>query len=152
MVKECYGYIQQHKMWVAWIPHTSNVSTVLCRVCSDPARGLYSIPVGCSGEDLSDEFCIAGGEGEDCGWFRSPRESKQRQSMTSDACARRTVLCGSGIEMRATRYLRAPKTEIVYARVKLDEMRTSVVPNEGLSKAKRNMSAECTVEVEPSRE
>jgi hypothetical protein len=32
--------------------------------------------------------------------------------------------------------------EIVYARVKLDEIRTSVVPSEGLSKAKRNISAD----------
>ena len=62
--------------------------------------------------------------------------------MTSDACASRTLLCGSAAEMSATRYLRAPRTEIVYARVKLDEMRTRVDPNEGLSKAKRNISAE----------
>ena len=61
--------------------------------------------------------------------------------MTSYACARRTLLCGSGVEISATRYLRAPRTETVYARVELDEIRTRVVPNEGLSRAKRNMSA-----------
>lgn len=61
--------------------------------------------------------------------------------MTSDACAKSISLFGSGIEMSATRYLRAPKTEIVYARVKLDEIKTSVDPSEGLSNAKLNMSA-----------
>lgn len=79
---------------------------------------------------------MAGGEGDCCGWLTLPRESRQRQSMSSEACAKRTLLCGSATEMSATRYLRAPRTEIVYARVKLDEMRTSVAPSEGLSKAK----------------
>ena len=37
--------------------------------------------------------------------------------------------------MSATRYLRALREETVYPRVELDEMRTSVVPGEGLSKA-----------------
>ena len=103
---------------------------------------LCSILIRFSGLDLVDEFCIAGGEGGGRGRFVVPRESKQRQSMTSDACARRTSLCGSGGEMSATRYLRAAKTETVYARVKLDEMSTSVVPSGGLSKAKRNMSTD----------
>ena len=124
------------------ILRTSSVSTMLCRKAVEPAWGLYPIPVGCSGVDAADEFCVAGGEEGRCARFALPRESRQRQSMTSDACARRTSLCGSAAEMSATRYLRAPRTETVYARVKLDEIRTRVVPSEGLSKAKRNISAD----------
>jgi hypothetical protein len=73
---------------------------------------------------------MAGGEGEGGRWFTLSPESRRCQSMTSYACARRALLCGSGVEISATRYLRAPRTEIGYARLKLDEMRTSVVPNE----------------------
>lgn len=97
--------------------------------------GVCSTPVGYSGKDLFDEVCVPGRKGIGQGSFTLPRERRQRQSMTSDACARRTLLRGSGIEMRAMRYLRAPRREVVYARVELDEMRTSVVPSEGLSKA-----------------
>lgn len=105
---------------------------------------MCSIPVGCSGEDPSDEFCIAGtgGEGPGRGWFMFPHERRQHQSMTSDACARRTLLCGFGTDTSATRYLRAPRMDTVYARVGLDEISTRVVPNDGLSKAKRNISAD----------
>ena len=131
-----------HDISPKWIPRTSSVSVILCKEAEEPALGLYSIPVEYSGVDAADEFCIAGGEGEGCGWFVLTRESRQHQSMTSDACAMRILLCGSAVEMSATRYLRAPRTESVYARAKLDEIRTRVLPSEGLSKAKRNISAD----------
>ena len=91
---------------------------------------------------MPDEFCMAGGELGGCGFLEFPGEIKKRQSITSDACATRTLLCGSGIEMSTTRYLRIPRTETVYARVKLEEMRTIVDSDDGLSMAKRNMSAD----------
>jgi hypothetical protein len=133
--------VQPHVVSPKRIPLTSIVSGILYKTVAGPACGWYSVSVWCSGVDVADELCMAGREG-DCGrWFTLSPESRRRQSMTSYACAKRALLCGSGVDISATRYLRAPRTETGYARLKLDEIRTSVVPNERLSKAKRNISA-----------
>ena len=49
------------------IIHTSNVSAIFCRKSTEPGWGLHSIPGGRSGDDPSDEFCIAGAGGEGAG-------------------------------------------------------------------------------------